>query len=377
LHRETAWQQALPERDGCGRIGPMDEASAATAFSPSAPKRTRRAVAAWLLVCAALVGAMVVVGGITRLTHSGLSIAEWQPLLGTLPPLAEADWQAVFERYQQTPEYKLVNKGMSLAEFKGIFWWEYFHRLLGRAIGIVFLLPLLWFWWRGRIDARLGWKLAGVFVLGGLQGAMGWYMVASGLVDEPRVSHLRLTAHLGIAFLILGAMLWIAYDLLFPRRVGAARGAAGPVGLATVVAGLVFVQVLAGGLVAGIRAGKAYNTFPLMNGHLVPPETFVLEPWWLNFFNNMATVQLDHRLLAWVLLVLAPWLWWQVRRSGLPNRARRGADLLLGLVALQFGLGVATLLAVVPVGLAAAHQGVATLVFAAALFTAHALRPVR
>jgi len=352
----------------------MNEAIASPA-AKLVPTAASRAVAAWLLVCAALVAAMVVVGGITRLTHSGLSIVEWQPLVGTLPPLSEADWQAVFERYRQTPEYKLVNTGMSLAEFKGIFWWEYFHRLLGRAIGFVFLLPLLWFWWRGRIDARLGWKLAGVFALGGLQGAMGWYMVASGLVDEPRVSHLRLTAHLGIAFLILGAMLWIAYDCLFPPHAGAARGAAGPpVRLAAVVAGLVFVQVLAGGLVAGIRAGKAYNTFPLMNGYLVPPETFMLQPFWLNFFNNMATVQLDHRLLAWVLLFVVPWLWLRVRRSGADPAARLGADALLGLVALQFGLGVATLLAVVPVGLAAAHQGVATLVFAAALFTAHGLR---
>jgi len=354
----------------------MNEALASPAAAEVAPAPAGRAVAAWLLVCAALVAAMVVVGGVTRLTHSGLSIVEWQPLVGTIPPLSAADWQTELAKYQQTPEYRLVNQGMSLDEFKGIFWWEYFHRLLGRGIGFVFLIPLVWFWWRGRIDARLGWKLAGVFVLGGLQGAMGWYMVASGLVDEPRVSHLRLTAHLGIAFLILGAMLWIAYDLLFPRRVGAAQGA-GPVRLATVVAGLVFVQVLAGGLVAGIRAGKAYNTFPLMNGHLVPPETFMLEPFWLNFFSNMATVQLDHRLLAWVLLFLVPWLWLRVRRSDASRAARLGADSLLGLVALQFGLGVATLLAVVPVGLAAAHQGVATLVFAAALFTAHALRPVR
>ena len=213
---------------------------------------------------------------------------------------------------------------MSLAEFKGIFWWEYFHRLLGRAIGAVFLAPLLWFWWRGRIDARLGWKLAGVFALGGLQGAMGWYMVASGLVDEPRVSHLRLTAHLGLAFLILGAMLWIAFDLVCTRI--ARRGArAGLARFAGAIAGLVFLQVLAGGLVAGIRAGKAYNTFPLMNGHLVPPETFMLEPWWLNFFNNMATVQLDHRLLAWLLLLLVPWLWWRVRTLGRdrPRPARR------------------------------------------------------
>jgi cytochrome c oxidase assembly protein subunit 15 len=333
-----------------------------------------RAVAVWLLLCALAVALMVVVGGVTRLTHSGLSIVEWQPLVGTLPPLSEADWQTVFEKYRQTPEYKLVNKGMSLAEFKGIFWWEYFHRLLGRTIGLVFLVPLLWFWWRGRIDSRLGWKLAGVFVLGGLQGAMGWYMVASGLVDEPRVSHLRLTAHLGLAFLILGAMLWIAFDLLYPRREGKDRGMAR---FAGVVAALVFLQVLLGGLVAGIRAGKAYNTFPLMNGYLVPPETFMLEPWWLNFLSNMATVQLDHRLIAWLLLLLVPWLWWRVQKPDTTGRARVAAHLLFATLAVQFGLGVWTLLAAVPVSLGAAHQGVATLVFAAALFSAHALRPAR
>jgi len=343
---------------------------------PAVPARPAagRAVAAWLVLCALAVALMVVVGGVTRLTHSGLSIVEWQPIVGTIPPLSDADWQSAFEKYRQTPEYKLVNHRMSLAEFKGIFWWEYFHRLLGRTIGLVFLLPLLWFWWRRRIDARLGWKLAGVFVLGGLQGAMGWYMVASGLVDEPRVSHLRLTAHLGLAFLILGAMLWVAFDVLFPRREAQERGLWR---LAGVVAALVFLQVLLGGLVAGIRAGKAYNTFPLMNGHLVPPETFLLEPWWLNFSNNMATVQLDHRLVAWLLVLLVPWLWWRVRKAGAPPRTRIAAHLLLAALAVQFALGVWTLLAAVPVALGAAHQGVATLVFAAALLTAHSLRPAR
>ena len=353
----------------------MNETLLAAAPSPphATAARGPRAVAAWLLVGAALVAAMVVVGGITRLTHSGLSIVEWQPLVGTLPPLSEGDWQALFDKYRETPQYRVVNRGMSLDEFKGIFWWEYVHRLLGRAIGLVFIVPCAWFWWRGRIDHALGWKLVGVFALGGLQGAMGWYMVASGLVDEPRVSHLRLTAHLGLAFLILGALLWIAFDLLYARR----RGAPAPARFATAVAGLVFVQVLAGALVAGLRAGKAYNTFPLMNGHLVPPEALMLDPWWLNFVNNMATVQLDHRLLAWLLLGLAPWLWLRVHRSAASPRAKHAATLLVGLVAAQFALGVATLLTAVPVALAAAHQGVATLVFAAALHTAHALRSRR
>jgi len=337
-------------------------------------QRSQRAVIAWLLVCAALVATMIVVGGVTRLTRSGLSIVEWRPIAGAIPPLSQADWLDAFDKYRQTPEYKVVNQGMSLAEFKAIFWWEYVHRLLGRVIGAAFLLPLLTFSWRGRIGRPLGWKLASVFLLGAIQGALGWYMVASGLVDEPRVSHLRLTAHLGLAFLILGGILWIALDLLFPNNRSEGRtlsrfGAA--------IAALVFVQVLAGALVAGLRAGKAYNTFPLMNGHVVPPETMLLEPWWLNFFNNMATVQLDHRLLAWLLLLLVPWLWLRIRRSVASPRARLGAHGLLALLVVQFTLGVATLLTGASVGVAIAHQAVATLVFCTALFTAHALRSPR
>src|SRR2546430_4498045 len=225
-----------------------------------------RAVAAWLLVCCAFVFAIVVVGGITRLTHSGLSIVEWQPIVGALPPLDETAWQETFAKYKQTPEYRLVNPGMSLEGFKGIFWWEYIHRLLGRLIGAAFLLPLLWFALRGRIPRALAWKFAAIFGLGALQGALGWYMVQSGLVDNPRVSQFRLTAHLGIAFLIYAAMLWIALDLLLPR---ASRTEAAPRGLrrfAFALAALIFVMALSGGLVAGTRAGLAYNTFPLMNG---------------------------------------------------------------------------------------------------------------
>ncbi len=330
-----------------------------------------RAVAAWLLVCCALVFAIVVVGGITRLTHSGLSIVEWQPIVGALPPLDEAGWQETFGKYKQTPQYRLVNPGMSLDGFKSIFWWEYIHRLLGRLIGAAFLLPLLWFALRGRIARALAWKFAAIFGLGALQGALGWYMVQSGLVDNPRVSQFRLTAHLGIAFLIYAAMLWIAFDLLFAR--------AGPVsrrlrGFALALAVLVFVMVLSGGLVAGTRAGLAYNTFPLMNGRFVPPEIFALEPWYLNFSNNISTVQFDHRLIAWLLAFLVPWFWLRVRREAAPRRARLAADLLLGALALQIALGIATLLLAVPVPFAAAHQAGALLVFSAALFSAHSLR---
>lgn len=331
----------------------------------------RRAVAAWLLACAALVFAMIVLGGVTRLTHSGLSIVEWQPIVGTLPPLTDAQWQTAFEAYRQTPEYRLVNRGMSLDDFKGIFWWEYFHRLLGRLIGVAFAVPFAWFALRGYVDRRLAWKLAGVLVLGGLQGAMGWYMVKSGLVDDPRVSQFRLTAHLSLAFLIFAALLWTGLSLL--DRSGPPGRAASPRPLAWTVTGLVAYMVATGGFVAGIRAGKAYNTFPLMNGHFVPPEIFMLEPWWRNFFYNMATVQFDHRLGAWVLAFLVPWLWWQVRAAQ-DSRTRLAAHLLLGMLAVQITLGALTVLNAVPVGLGAAHQGGAALLLACALALNHALR---
>jgi cytochrome c oxidase assembly protein subunit 15 len=335
-----------------------------------------RAVATWLLICCALVFGIIVVGGVTRLTHSGLSITEWQPIVGTLPPLNDAQWQDAFSRYQQTPEYQQVNRGMTIGEFKGIFWWEYFHRLLGRAIGVVFLLPLLWFVARRAIPRGYAPTLFAIFVLGGLQGALGWYMVKSGLVDDPRVSQFRLTAHLGLALLIFAAMFWVGLSLFFPQR-------ATPVSTvprllrryAFGFAGLIFLMALTGGFVAGIRAGFAYNTFPLMNGHLVPPELFMLEPWWKNFFYNMATVQFDHRLIAWTLALLAPLLWWQLWSvPAVPRRARIGGHVLIAFLVVQIALGIATLLNVVPVPLAAAHQAGAVLLFAAALNVAHALR---
>jgi cytochrome c oxidase assembly protein subunit 15 len=361
----------------------MQNSASSVAGSGSARRgapRSRAAanhrIAAWLFVCCALVFAMVVVGGVTRLTHSGLSIVEWQPIVGTLPTLSEAAWQETFAKYQLTPEYRDVNRGMSLVEFKGIFWWEYFHRLLGRLIGVVFLVPLLWFMARRSIPPGYAAKLFGIFVLGGLQGAMGWYMVQSGLVDDPRVSQFRLTAHLGLALVIFAAMFWVALTLVHSQRMPAASPAQRSTrSLALWLVVLVFVMALTGGFVAGIRAGFAYNTFPLMNGDLVPPEIFVIEPWWRNFFWNMATVQFDHRLVAWLLVFLVPVLWWKLRRTdGVPARARSGGHLLLALLAVQIALGIATLLLVVPVALAAAHQAGAVLVFAAALNVAHALR---
>jgi len=320
--------------------------------------KNRATIAVWLFLCAAMVFAIVVVGGVTRLTRSGLSIVEWQPLIGALPPLNENDWQALFAKYRGTPEFKLVNFDMTLEGFKRIFWWEYIHRLLGRIIGLVFLLPLLWFWLRGRLDKPLAWKLGAVFMLGAAQGALGWYMVKSGLVDDPRVSQFRLTAHLGLALAIFSAQLWIALDLLKPRTQGLA-------GLAAALPVLVFVMALTGGMVAGLRAGYAYNSFPLMNGHLVPPEVLMLDPWWRNFGYNMATVQFVHRGFFWLLAVLVPIAWWRYR-------ALPAAHALAAVFIAQAALGIWTLLLGVPVGLATAHQGGAVVLLAAALWLGHA-----
>lgn len=346
--------------------------AAPPAGSTTATERNARVIAAWLFACCALVFAMVVVGGVTRLTHSGLSITEWQPIIGTVPPINDAQWSEAFAKYQATPEYLQVNRGMTLDAFKGIFWWEYVHRLLGRAIGVVFLLPLIWFIVRRRIPPGLAHKLFAIFVLGGLQGALGWFMVQSGLVDDPRVSHLRLTAHLGLAFVIFGAMFWTALSLLRAPEASDRARASSLRRFAYALTALVFVMVLAGGLVAGLRAGFAYNTFPLMNGALVPGEIMLIDPWYMNFVNNMATVQFDHRALAWALALLVPWFWWRTR--GASAAVRTAAHLMLAALALQIALGIATLLLVVPLPLAAAHQAGALLLFAATLNASHALR---
>ncbi len=332
-----------------------------------------RPIAIWLLVCCALVYAMVVLGGVTRLTHSGLSIVEWQPLVGTIPPLSEADWQELFQKYQQTPEYQHVNTGMDVAGFKDIFWLEYFHRLLGRAIGIVFALPLLYFWLRGRIERPLKPKLVLMFALGAAQGLLGWLMVKSGLMDEPRVSPYRLTAHLGLAIAIYAYMFWTALSLTTPPPSAAPRLRRAGIAVTT----LIFVTILAGGFVAGTRAGFAFNDWPLMNGRLFPDGLYALSPWWRDWFENIATVQFHHRLLAYALLGAVPAWWWMARRYALPPRTDGALHLLLGLLALQVLLGILTLIHVVPLPLAAAHQAGAVAVLTAALYVNHALRRMR
>ncbi len=334
----------------------------------------RRSIAIWLLVCCTVIYAMVVLGGVTRLTGSGLSMVQWKLIMGILPPLNQSEWERVFQLYQQYPEFNLKNSAMDLEGFKGIFWLEYTHRLLGRAIGIIFFFPMLYFLIRKQIDRTLAPKLIGMFFLGGLQGLLGWYMVKSGLAQDPHVSQYRLTAHLGLAFIIYAYIFWVALGLLFPvgstQKIGKNTG---PRRFSYLVTGLVFFTVLSGGFVAGLKAGLAYNTFPLMNGQWIPDGILNLEPPWINLFENVTTVQFDHRLLATLLFVIIPAFWFSARRFELPSRVRVGFHLLLGMLIIQVSLGVFTLLLYVPVDLAATHQGGGLMLFTIALFLSHQL----
>ncbi len=331
-----------------------------------------RTVATWLLVCCGFVFTMVVLGGITRLTGSGLSMVDWRPLMGILPPLTDAEWQRVFDMYRESPEYQMVNAGFGIEGFKGIFWLEYLHRLLGRVIGVVFLVPFVYFFIKGYVVRREWPKYLLMFILGGLQGLLGWYMVKSGLVDVPHVSQYRLTAHLVAAFAIFAYMFWVAMSLLFPSPKNAPRHPWFGRTLALFV--VVSITIVSGGFVAGLRAGKIYNTFPMMGDHWVPPGLMALEPFWRNFFDNMTTVQFDHRLLAITTFALIVAYWYGTRSTSLPDRARPAANALLHTAIVQVALGIATLLFAVPVVLGAAHQGVAMILFTVALYLVHALR---
>ena len=326
---------------------------ASIAGSQSAPirdhDRDRAAVRVWLAVVALLIVAMVVVGGATRLTHAGLTITEWQPIHGVIPPLTQAEWQDEFAKYQQIPEYQQLNQGMTLGEFKGIFWWEWAHRLLGRLIGVVVLVPLFALWLTGRIEPRLKPRLMALFLLGGLQGAVGWWMVKSGLSVRTDVSQYRLATHLTLATAILAYAVWLARGLA-PSALASPRWRLR--GIAGLLVGLTGLQIFLGGLVAGLDAGLSYNTWPLMDGGLVPSGLFVQSPWWRNLFENVATVQFDHRLGAYVLFAIAWGHAWQAR--GTPY-VRTAVGLAL-LVSLQAVLGIATLLTVVPLPLALLHQ---------------------
>ena len=338
----------------------------------------QKAIAIWLLVCCATIFGMIILGGVTRLTGSGLSMVEWAPILGIFPPLNQAEWQETFLLYQQFPEYQLKNFNMSLGEFKSIFWFEYGHRLLGRSIGLIFLLPFLFFLFRGKIEKALTAKLVTMFVLGGLQGLMGWYMVKSGLVNDPHVSQYRLTAHLGLAVVIYVYMFWVALALLYPKINNAAINTNSRLGsLSLIITGIIIITILSGGFVAGTRAGFAFNTFPLMDGRLIPVGLFELSPVWRNFFENIVTVQFDHRVLATLLFLVIPVFWFKAGKLAsalkLQPLARTGSHLLLAALALQITLGISTLLLVVPVALAAAHQAGAIILLTAALFVSQQL----
>lgn len=341
-----------------------------TAATLSDSPHKDRAVARWLLICCALVFAMVMLGGVTRLTGSGLSMVDWRPITGILPPIGEEAWQATFEAYQQSPEFQKKNSHMDVDAFKGIFWLEYLHRVLGRLIGMAFFLPLVWFLARGYIPWRRSPRYFLMLALGGFQGLLGWYMVKSGLVDNPAVSQYRLTAHLMSAFLIFGFMLWTALSLLYP---GDARERHPWFGRTVALSTLITFTIISGGFVAGLKAGKLYNTFPMMGDYWVPPGLLALEPLWRNFFDNPATAQFDHRVLAITTFLLIVAWWYFVRQSSLSGRVRKAANALLHTAILQVALGISTLLMVVPITLAALHQATGMLLFSVAIYLCHGL----
>ncbi|MCG2631832.1 COX15/CtaA family protein [Bradyrhizobium sp. WYCCWR 13023] len=337
----------------------------------SAPTNPHRAVRWWLISVAALIALMVLVGGATRLTESGLSIVEWKPVTGSLPPLSEAQWTDAFEAYKKIPQYRELNAGMSLSEFKQIFWWEWSHRLLGRFIGVAFLLPFLFFLWRGGLSGELKRRLWLLFALGGLQGAVGWWMVASGLSERVEVSQYRLATHLVLALLIFAGIVWTV------RRLADRAQLAVPMRLrftSAVLVILTFIQIYFGALVAGLRAGRAYNTWPEIDGAFIPSadRLWFETPWWRNMFDNVLTVQFEHRMTAYLLFTLVALHAFDAVRSR-AGSATSGALWLFAAVSLQVVLGILTLLNQVPIDLALSHQAVAIAVLTLAVMQAERL----
>ena len=331
-----------------------------------------RAVRFWLFSIAGLVFAMVVVGGATRLTGSGLSITEWQPILGVVPPMSDAAWQDAFEKYRHIPEYSQINRGMSLDGFKSIYWWEWTHRLLGRLIGVVFFIPFAIFLLRGSIPRAFIPRIAALFVLGGAQGALGWFMVKSGLADRVDVSQYRLAAHLALAVAIAGYAIWLALSIGDASRAQKVEDAPPPVKLgAGGLACLVYLQIIAGAFVAGLKAGHASDTWPLMNGAIIPLGLDAFSPWYVNFFENPLTAQFLHRTLAYIIAIFAAAFLvfiWKTERA----RALRLPMLVItAAVLMQIALGVATIVYGVPLVIALAHQANAILVFALSLWALH------
>jgi len=339
---------------------------------PAPQTASNRAIRVWLLSVAALIALMVLVGGATRLTESGLSITEWKPVTGALPPLSQAEWEQAFEAYKQIPQYHALNAGMTLPQFKSIFWWEWSHRLLGRVIGMVYLLPFLFFLWRGGMAGELKRRLWLIFGLGALQGAVGWWMVASGLSERIEVSQYRLATHLVLALLIYAAIVWTLRrlrerpSLVVPARLKIT---------AAVLLALTFVQLYLGALVAGLRAGLVYNTWPDIDGSFIPAAArlWFQQPWWRNLFENTLTVQFEHRMTAYTLFALAVFHAFDAVRSRVDRGVVSGALWLVAVVALQATLGILTLLNQVPIDLALSHQAVAIAVLTLAVMQAERL----
>ena len=329
---------------------------------------SRKWVGLWLLAIALIILAMITIGGLTRLTGSGLSITEWDPIMGAIPPLSDGQWAEAFAKYQKIPQYLLENRGMSLDAFKGIFWWEWTHRLLGRLLGVAFFVPFVWFAWKGAIRKSDWPRMLLLFVLGGLQGFIGWWMVQSGLETRVSVSQYRLAIHLGAALLLLVAILWIALEYLRDLKAGRPRPAGRAVGLVA----LVYVQMLLGALVAGLHAGLIYNTWPDMNGRVFPEGPFFHQPWWINVFENPGLAQFDHRIGAYIVAGVAMWIF--ARGVQLTGYAKKSAKLVAGITAFQVGLGIFTLMLQAPEGLAALHQVTAAALLCAAVWHAYELR---
>jgi len=340
--------------------------------------KNQRIIAIWLFICCATIFFMVILGGVTRLTGSGLSMVEWSPIMGVLPPLNQTEWLETFHLYQQFPEYKINNHTMDLNGFKSIYWFEYSHRILGRFIGILFFFPMVFFFFKGWVKPSLKPKLIAMFILGGLQGLLGWYMVKSGLVNNPHVSQYRLVAHLGLALFVYAYILWIGLGLFFHKNdTGNLKKQAVISPLkpyALVLSFFVFITLLSGGFVAGLKAGHVFNTFPLMNGQLIPDGLFAIQPAWLNLFENVMTVQFDHRLMATLLFISIIAFYSVAIRKNLSRRIKLGLHLMLIMLLIQVSLGISTLLLHVPVALAASHQAGALVLFTIVLFVAHQIR---
>jgi cytochrome c oxidase assembly protein subunit 15 len=326
-------------------------------------------IARWLFICALVIFGMILLGGVTRLTDSGLSMVEWHPLMGIIPPLSQHDWQELFLKYQQFPEYQEINLGMTLGEFKVIFMYEYLHRVLGRLIGLLFFIPFVYFYFTRRISPQLLPKLLLMLFLGGCQGLMGWYMVKSGLVDVPHVSQYRLTAHLGLAIVIYSFIVWTALGLV-NKTTNQPSGLGKP---ACILSGLIFLMILSGGLVAGTRAGYAYSTWPLMGDSFIPAGLYSMSPAWLSAFENITTIQFNHRMFAYFITVFLVVFSIIALRKKLSNKVRIGIYSMLFLLLLQITLGISTLIFYVPTAIAAAHQVGAVALLTATLFVSHSL----